>query len=55
MRKLVGFSAMTAVLVLAGCRQDMHDQPKFIPQRGTSFFADGRSARPQVENTIARN
>jgi mono/diheme cytochrome c family protein len=32
----------------------MHDEPKFIPQRGTSFFADGRSARPQVENTVAR-
>ena len=47
--------AMAALLVLAGCRQDMHNQPKFIPQRGTSFFADGRSARPQVENTVARN
>jgi hypothetical protein len=46
---------MAATLVLAGCRQDMHNQPKFIPQRGTSFFADGRSARPQVENTVARN
>jgi mono/diheme cytochrome c family protein len=32
----------------------MHDQPKFFPQRGTAFFADGRSARPQVENTVAR-
>ena len=32
----------------------MHDQPKFVPQRGTAFFADGRSARPQVENTVAR-
>jgi hypothetical protein len=32
----------------------MHDQPKFIPQRGTDFYADGRSARPQVENTVAR-
>jgi mono/diheme cytochrome c family protein len=32
----------------------MHNQPKFIPQRGTDFFADGRSARPQVENTVAR-
>jgi mono/diheme cytochrome c family protein len=42
------------MLVLAGCRQDMHNQPKFIPQRGTTFFADGRSARPQVENTVAR-
>lgn len=51
----VAASAMAAVLVLAGCRQDMHNQPKFIPQRGTSFFADGRSARPQVENTVARN
>jgi len=33
----------------------MQDQPKFVPQRGTSFFADGRSARPQVEHTVARN
>jgi len=46
---------MATMLVLAGCRQDMQDQPKFVPQRGTSFFADGRSARPQVENTVARN
>ncbi|MDE3105518.1 MAG: cytochrome c [Acidobacteriota bacterium] len=38
-----------------GCRQDMHNQPKFYPQRGTSFYADGRSVRPQVENTVARN
>ena len=37
-----------------GCRQDMHDQPKFFPQRGTSFYADGRSVRPQVANTVAR-
>jgi hypothetical protein len=32
----------------------MQNQPKFIPQRGTEFFADGRSARPQVEHTVAR-
>jgi cytochrome c553 len=32
----------------------MHNQPKFVPQRGTSFFADGRSARPQVVDTVAR-
>jgi mono/diheme cytochrome c family protein len=41
--------------LLAGCRQDMHNQPKFYPQRGTEFYADGRSVRPQAENTIARN
>ena len=47
--------AAAAVLTLAGCRQDMHNQPKFYPQRGTSFFADGRSVRPQVLNTVARS
>ena len=39
---------------LAGCRQDMQDQPKFIPLRGTTFFADGRSARYQLAGTVAR-
>jgi mono/diheme cytochrome c family protein len=43
------------LLALAGCRQDMHDQPKFYPQRSTAFYADGRSVRPQVANTIARS
>lgn len=44
-----------ALLPLAGCRQDMQNQPKFYPQRGSDFYADGRSVRPQVENTVARN
>jgi len=38
----------------AGCRQDMHDQPKFKPYAKSDFFADRRSARPLVEGTIAR-
>ena len=48
---LVGAAGLS---LLAGCRQDMQNQPKFIPQRGTTFFADGRSVRPQVQNTVAR-
>jgi len=32
----------------------MHDQPKYIPLRQSTFFADGRSARPFVEGTVAR-
>jgi Cytochrome C oxidase, cbb3-type, subunit III len=52
--KTVAAAAMLSVLALAGCRQDMHNQPKFFPQRGTTFYADGRSVRPQVENTVAR-
>jgi len=54
LKKLAAFGAMAATLVLAGCRQDMQDEPKFFPQRGTNFYADGRSVRPQVENTVAR-
>ena len=47
--------AAFSLLFAVGCRQDMQDQPKFFPQRGTDFYADGRSVRPQVENTVARN
>lgn len=36
------------------CRQDMHDQPKYIPLRPSEFFADGRSSRPLIEGTVAR-
>jgi len=55
MRQVAVCMAIGTTLMMAGCRQDMQDQPKFIPQRGTTFFADGRSARPQVANTVARN
>jgi mono/diheme cytochrome c family protein len=39
---------------LAGCRQDMHNQPKFKGFRQNVFFADQRSARPLVEGVVAR-
>jgi mono/diheme cytochrome c family protein len=39
---------------VAGCRQDMHDQPKYIPFRESTFFSDERSARPMVAGTVAR-
>ena len=45
---------VAAMLLLAGCREDMHNQPKFIPLRENQFYGDGRSARPVVEGTIAR-
>ena len=45
-------------LVLAGCdelvRQDMANQPKNRPESPSDFFADGRSVRPLIENTVAR-
>jgi hypothetical protein len=51
---LFGLSGMA----LAGCgyslRQDMANQPRENPLSPSQFFADGRSARPLVENTVMR-
>ncbi|MEO5935876.1 MAG: cytochrome c [Terriglobales bacterium] len=41
-------------LVAAGCRQDMQDQPRYRPLRGSTFYADGRGSRMPVEHTVAR-
>jgi hypothetical protein len=41
-------------MLVAGCRQDMQNQPKIRSQRGSEFFVDHRGARPQVANTVAR-
>ena len=43
-----------ALLTLAGCRQDMQDQPRFKPMAESDFYTDLRSARPPVEGTVAR-
>jgi len=48
-----GFAA-SAFLFGTSCRQDMHDQPKYIPLRESTFFVDDRSARQPVEGTVAR-
>jgi hypothetical protein len=53
-RRLIAAASFAVLLFAAGCRQDMQDQPKMVPQRGTEFFADHRGARPQVLNTVAR-
>ena len=45
---------LLALVSLTACRQDMHDQPRYIPLRPSEFFADGRSARPIPEGTVAR-
>jgi len=45
---------LLATLLLAACRQDMHDQPRFKPLAKSDFYSDLRSARPPVEGTVAR-
>jgi mono/diheme cytochrome c family protein len=49
-----GLLAGLVLLAAAGCRQDMHNQPKAIPLRESMFFKDTSSARPVVEGTVAR-
>jgi mono/diheme cytochrome c family protein len=40
---------------LAGCRQDMHDAPRYDPYEASAVFPNGSSARPLVEGTVARS
>ncbi len=47
-------SLVAAALTLTACRQDMHNQPRYKSLAGSAFFADGRSARPAIEGTVAR-
>jgi mono/diheme cytochrome c family protein len=55
MREL-SFLAVLVMMLSAtlGCRQDMHDQPRFEPLEASDFFEDGRSARPIVAGTVPR-
>jgi mono/diheme cytochrome c family protein len=50
--------AALVAMALTGCdeaiRQDMANQPKNRPESPSDFFADGRSVRPLIENTVAR-
>ena len=54
-RTLVGLLVpVFCLLAVVGCRQDMHNQPKYRPLRASGFFPDGSSARPLIEGTVAR-
>ncbi len=44
----------SALLLSSACRNDMHTQPRYKVYAGTDFFSDGRSERPQIEDTVAR-
>lgn len=55
MSKRTELAAVVLALGLAaGCRLDMHDQPRYEPLEASTFFEDGRSARPRIEGTVAR-
>lgn len=47
-------AAWILLIALTSCRQQMADQPKYLPFEASSFFSDGRSARPLPEGSVAR-
>ncbi|MGH7404659.1 MAG: c-type cytochrome [Candidatus Methylomirabilales bacterium] len=54
MATTVAWCVAVLALFQAGCRQDMHDQPRYEPLESSTFFEDGRSARPPVPGTVAQ-
>jgi mono/diheme cytochrome c family protein len=50
----VALLALGAMPAITGCRQDMQNQPKFVPLRSSEFFPDQRSARYPVAGTVPR-
>lgn len=51
-RKLLAFCL--PLLLAAGCRQDMHDAPRYDPLEESAIWRNGMSAQPIVQGTVAR-
>jgi mono/diheme cytochrome c family protein len=51
---LMPIASCLLLIFLAGCQQQMADQPRYDPLQESDFFGDRRSARPAVEGTVAR-
>lgn len=48
-------SLAAALVLTAGCRQNMHNQNKVEPYEASDFFADGQAARPIPAHTVPRH
>src|SRR5947199_3949252 len=42
------------LVLLAGCRHEMYDQPRYEPQEASDFFADGKADRPLLPGVVPR-
>jgi mono/diheme cytochrome c family protein len=51
---ILAFCFSPFALLFSGCRQDMHDQPKYTTFRPSTFFEDGKSERSLVDGTVPR-
>jgi len=53
-RRALVAGLLLASALLAGCRQDMHDTPRYEALEQSDFFADKRAMRPIPEGAVAR-
>ena len=47
-------AACLLAAAVAGCRQDMHDAPRYDPLEASAMLPGGASAQPPVDGTVAR-
>lgn len=45
---------LATLVLVAGCRQDMHDAPRFDPLEASTLFPDGAASRPLIDGTVPR-
>ena len=48
------FAILASTAILAGCRQDMHDAPRYEAYEASATFADNRASRVAPVGTVAR-
>ena len=53
-RPAIAAVALLAAIAAGGCRQDMHDQPKYEALEASTILPKGTSALAPPENTVAR-
>lgn len=53
-RETIAVGLLLAAGAVAGCRQDMHNQPRYEAMEAGPFFADDRASRPAVPGTVSR-
>jgi mono/diheme cytochrome c family protein len=52
--KALAFAIVASASILAGCRQDMHDAPRYEAYEASSTFPDNRASRTAPAGTVAR-
>jgi mono/diheme cytochrome c family protein len=48
------FAVVLLAAAVSGCRQDMHDAPRYEAFEASTFYADGRASRQAPTGTVAR-